>query len=417
MSSENTTSRPHRALLWFSFPVVAVVAVTAFTIGTSRMKSAAPVVDRSALEIETVRRGQLVRHVSGLGVLVPEETRWLAAETDAHVDQVFLRAGARVQPGSILLEMSNPDLERQVRDAELATKKVEAELANLRVQLEAQLLNEHATEAQLESDLTEAKLQAERDEALQKEGIGSKMTAKISKARADSLATRLQLEEEKLAIAEEARQAQLRAKQAEVAQVQALYELKLHEKESLVVRAGVAGILDEISVDAGQRINAGTNLARVTSSERLVARIHVPESQAADVRVHQHAALQIEDRRFSGQVIHVDPAVQNGAISVDIKADGGQTGGAHSGVSVDGKIETERVANVVYLPQELQARADASMPIFKISDDGAEARRITVQLGRVSEDGTEIVNGLAPGDRVIISDMSTWKRYDQVRLQ
>lgn len=415
MSSE--TSRSHRALLWFSFPVVAVVAVAAFTFGTSRMKSAAPVVDRSALQIETVRRGPLVRHVSGLGVLVPEETRWLAAETDAHVDQVFLRAGARVQPGSILLQMSNPNLERQVRDAELATKKVEAELANLRVQLEAQFLNEHAVEAQLESDLTEAKLEAERDEALQKEGIGSKMTAKISKARADSLSTRLQLEKEKLAIAEEARQAQLRAKQAEVAQVQALYELKLHEKESLVVRAGVSGILDEISVDAGQRINAGANLARVTSSERFVARIHVPESRAADVRIHQHALLQMQDRRFSGQVIHVDPAVENGAISVDIKADGGQTAGAHSGVSVDGTIETEHVANVVYLPEELQARADASMPMFKISDAGTEARRITVQLGRVSEDGTEIVNGLAPGDRVIISDMSTWNRYDQVRLQ
>jgi len=417
MPSDNSTSRTQRALLWFSFPVVAIVAVGAFTIGTSRMKSAAPVVDRSALQIETVRRGPLVRHVSGLGVLVPEETRWLAAETDAHVDQVFLRAGVRVQPGSILLQMSNPDLERQVRDAELATKKVEAELANLRVQLQAQLLNEHALEAQLQSDLTEAKLQAERDEALQKEGIGSKMTAKITRARADSLATRLQLEKEKLAIAEEARQAQLAAKQAEVAQVQALYELKSHQKESLIVRAGISGILDEVSVDAGRQISAGANLARVTSSERLVARIHVPESQAADVHVHQRAALQIQDRKFAGQVIHVDPAVQNGAVSVDIKADGSQTAGAHSGVSVDGRIETERVASAIYLPQELQAHAGATMPMFKISDDGTEARRVNVQLGRVSEDVTEIVSGLAPGDRVIISDMSTWNRYDQVRLQ
>ncbi len=225
------------------------------------MKSAAPVVDRLALRIETVRRGPLVRHVSGLGTLVPEETRWLAAETDGHVDQVFFRAGARVKPESILLKLSNPDLERQVRDAELATKKVEAELANLRVQLQVQLLNEHAMEAQLKADATEAKLQAERDEALQHEGIGSAMNAKISRARTDSLATRLQLEKEKLAIAEEARQAQLAAKQAEVAQVQALCELKTLQKESLVVRAGIFGILDEISVDAGQRITGGTNLA------------------------------------------------------------------------------------------------------------------------------------------------------------
>lgn len=417
MTSEKVSGPSRRALLWFSFPVVVIVAVAAFTIGTSRLKSAAPVVDRSVLQIETVRRGPLVRHVSGLGVFVPEETRWIAAETSAHVDQVLLRAGAKVKPESVLLQMSNPDLERQVLDAELATKKVEAELANLRVQLQAQLLNEHSTEAQLQADLTEANLQAERDESLQKEGIGSKMTAKISKARADSLATRLQLEKEKLAIAEEARQAQLAAKQAEVAQVQALYDLKLHQKESLVVRAGISGILDEVSVDAGQQINAGANLARVTSSERLVARIHVPESQAGDVRIRQRAALQMQDRKFAGQVIHVDPAVQNGAISVDIKADGGQTSGAHSGVSVDGTIETDHVPNAIYLPQELQARADAAMPMFKVSDDGTEARRVTVQLGRVSEDGTEILSGLAPGDRVIVSDMSTWKRYDQVRLQ
>lgn len=414
MSSEKTAQR---SLFWFSLPIVALVALAAFTFGASRMKSAAPIVDRAALKIETVRRGPLVHHVSGLGTLVPEETRWLAAETDGHVDQVFLRAGTRVKPDSILMQLSNPDLERQVRDAELATKKVEAELANLRVQLQAQLLNEHSLEAQLQSDLTEAKLEAERDEALEKEGIGSAINAKISRARADSISTRMQLEKEKLAIAEEARQAQLAAKQAEVAQVQALYELKTHQKESLLVHAGIAGVLDEVSVDAGQQISAGANLARVTSSERLVARIHIPESQAAEVRVHQRAQLQMQDWKLAGQVTHIDPAVQNGSISVDIRADGGRMAGAPSGATVDGTIETERVPSTVYLPQELQVKGDAQLPLFRISENGTEATRVNVQLGRVSEDGTEIVGGLAPGDHVIVSDMSTWNRYDQVKLQ
>src|SRR5579859_274558 len=400
MTAEITQPPSRKALLWVSFPAVILVAVVAFTIGTSRMKSAAPIVDRSALKVETVRRGPLVHHVSGLGTLVPEETRWLAAETEAHVDQVFVHVGSRVTPDLILMQLSNPDLERQVRDAELATKKVEAELANLRVQLQVQLLNEHSLEAQLQSDLTEAKLQAERDEALQKEGIGSAMNAKISRARAESLATRVQLEKEKLAIADEARQAQLAAKQAEVAQVQALYELKMHQKESLLVRAGISGVLDEISVDAGQEISAGANLARVTSSERLLARIHIPESQAAELRVHQRAALQIQDRKFSGQVVRIDQAVENGEVNVDIKADGGQTAGARSGASVDGTIETDRIANAIYLPQELQAHPDGSLAMFKISQDGTEAKRVAVQLGRVSEDGTEIAGGLTPGDRV-----------------
>jgi HlyD family secretion protein len=406
-----------RALLWTTLPVAILVIAGAITIGTSRLKSAPPIVDRSVLQIETVRRGPLVHHVAGLGTLVPEETRWLAAATDAHVDQVFLRVGAQVKPDSILVQLSNPDLDRQLTDAELSTKKVEAELANLRVQLQVQLLNEHAIEAQLQSDATEAKLAAERDEALLQQGVGAAMNAKISRARADSLATRMQLEKEKLAIAEEARQAQLAAKQAEVAQIQALYELKIHQKESLLVRAGISGILDEISVDAGQQISSGANLARVTCPDRFFARLHIPESQAGEVQPRQHASIQVQDRKIAGRVARVDPNVQNGTVSVDVKVEGAQPVGAHSDLSIDGTIETQTVPSAIYLPRELETRADSTLLLFRVSTDGTEARRVTVQLGRVSLDGVEIVAGLDPGDRVIVSDMSTWNRYDQVRLQ
>lgn len=416
-----TTSTPvrpsRRAIVWLSFPIVGLVAFGAFTFGAGRMKSASPVVDRTAIQVETVRRGPLVRHIEGLGVLVPEETRWLASATPAKVDQIFLRPGAKVKPESVILQLSNPDLDRQLTDSELATKKVEAELANLRVQLQAQLLNERALEAQLQSDATEASLQAERDRLLLAQGLGASMNAKISKARADSLATRLQIEKEKLAIAEEARQSQLAAKQAEVAQVQALYELKMQQKDALLVRAGIAGILEEVSVDAGQQIGAGANLARVTSSEKLMARIHIPESQAGSIQLRQRAVINIQDKKVPGQVMRIDPGVQNGSVNVDVKVDGAQPAGARTELTVDGSIEVERVPNAVYLPKELQVRSGASLPMFKLSDDGQLASRVNVQVGRVSVDGAEIVSGIEPGDRVIVSDMSSWNRYDQVRLR
>jgi len=409
--------RAKSRLLWLSLPVLVLVAAFAFTFGTSRLKSATPVVDRSALLIETVQRGSLVRHVRGAGELIPEDTRWLAAATDAHVDQIFLRAGARVQPDTVIMQLSNPDLDRQCKDAELSTKKAEAELANLRVQLQEQLLNEHALEAQLESDATEARLQAERDEALFRQGIGSSMNAKISRSRADSLATRLKIEKEKLAIAEEARQSQLAAKQAEVAQVQALYELRTHQKEALLVRAGISGILEEVSVGLGQQISAGTNLARVTSSERLMARIRIPEPEARDVQVRQKAQIAVQDKTVAGYVARVERAAQNGSVDVDVKVDSAQPSSVRPQQAVDGSIEVGRILNAVYLPPDIRVQSGANISLFKVSADGTQADRVNVHLGRVSPDGVEIVGGLVPGDRVIVSDMSTWKRYDHLRLQ
>lgn len=407
----------HRhTILWITLPVAAVVAIVAITVGSSRLKSATPIVDRSAIKIEIVKRGPLVQHVQGLGVLVPEETRWIAAATDAKVEQVLARPGSRVTPETALLLLSNPSVERQLTDAELATKKSEAELANLRIQLQAQLLNEHAMEAQLQADSTEAKLQADRDEALLKQGVGTAMSAKISRARADSFAIRVQLEKEKLAIAEEARQAQLSAKQAEVAQVHALLDLRTQQKEALQVRAGISGVLQSLAVTAGQQVGAGTNLACITSSDRLMARIHVPASQAEEIAVHQKATIGLKDKQVMARVARVEPLIENGSVIVELKVDGPQPAGVKPDLNVDGTIEIGR-ANATYLPEPLQVHADAPVQVFKVSDDGMEATRVTVSVGRVSADGSEIVAGLQPGDRVIVSDMSTWNRYDHVRLQ
>ena len=312
------------------YAVVVLVGAVVVTMGVSRLKSASPMVDRSAIQIVTVRRGPVTRKVQGLGVLVPEEVRWLAAATEGHVEQVMLRAGARVKPNTVILQLSNPDLDHQLVDGELATKKSEAELANLRVQLESQLLNEKALEAQLQSEATESRLQAERDEALLKMQLGTAMNAKISRARAESMTTRLQLEKERLTIADEAGRAQLAAKQAEVAQVRALYALKMQQKEALQVHAGIAGVLEEVTVDAGQQVAPGTNLAKIRSSARLMARLHVPEWQSRDLQLNPKAQIELQDRPYSGHVARIDPSVQNGAVDVDVKVDGAPPSGVRT---------------------------------------------------------------------------------------
>jgi HlyD family secretion protein len=406
-----------KTILWISFPAVALVAFAAGTFGVLRLRSATPVLDRAGIQVDTVQRGPMTVRVQGLGVLVPEETRWLAAATDAHVDEIFLHAGAHVRKDSVLMQLSNPDLDRQVVDAELATKKAEAELANLRVQLQEQLLNERATEAQLEAEATQAKLEAERDESLLHLQIGSAMNAKISRARAESLATRLQIEKERLAIAEEARQAQLAAKQAEVAQVQALYALKQQQKDALNVRAGIAGVLEEVSVDPGQQVARGTNLARVTGSARLMARLHVPESRAKDLQLGQRASIEVQDRAYPGHVSRIDPGVQNGSVNVDVKFDEAQPAGARSDLTVSGTVDIERVPSAVILKRPLQVHPDERISLYRVAPGGAEAERVDVQIGRVSTDSVEIRSGLEPGDNVIVSDMSAWNKYGTLRLK
>jgi HlyD family secretion protein len=404
-------------LLRWLLPVLVLGACMAISFGVLHLRSASPSVDKSSLQFVTVEAGPMICRVEGLGTLVPEDVRWLTAGTDGHVDQILLRPGAHVKPDTIILQLSNPNLDRQITDAELAMKKSEAELANLRVQLQAQLLNEKAIEAQLESDGTQAGLEAERDEALLKAQLGTSMNAKISRARADSLATRLQIEREKLGIAEEARQAQLTAKQAEVAQMQALYSLRTQQKDSLLVRAGMNGVLEEVEIGNGQQIGPGTILARVANPSRLMARVHVPEAQASSVEVNQSAGIILQDHSYAAKVVHVDPNVQNGTVSIDLKFSGAQPREALSDLSASGSIDVERIPQTTFVKWPLQTRAGAPLSLFKLSDDGKQASRVEVQLGRISADRVQIADGLQPGDHIIVSDMSPWSCYDHLQLK
>ncbi len=408
-------SRP--LFLRLVLPVSVLGVCMAISFGVLRLRSASPTLDKTSLQLVTVESGPMICRVDGLGTLVPEDVRWLSAGTDGRVDQIFMLPGAHVKPDTVILALSNPDLDRQITDAELAMKKSEAELANLRVQLQAQLLNEKALEAQLESDATQAKLESERDDALLKAQLGTVMNAKISRAKADSLATRLQIERERLGISAEARQAQLTAKQAEVAQMQALYSLRVQQKEALMVRAGMTGILEEISIGIGQQVGPGTILARVANSARLMARIHIPEGQASSIEVNQLASVTLQDHSYPAKVFHIDPNVQNGTVTVDLKFTGPQPREARTDLSASGSVNVETIPVTTFVKWPLQSHAGAPVSVFKVADDGKQASRVEVVLGRSSDDRVQIAQGLLPGDRIIVSDMSSWHRYDHLQIK
>ena len=403
--------------LRWTLPVLLLGACLAISFGVLRLRSASPTVDKNSLQMVAAESGPMICRVEGLGNLVPEDERWLTAGTEGRVDQVLLRPGARVRPDTVILQLSNADLDRLITDAELAMKKSEAELANLRVQLQVQLLNEKALEAQLESDVTQAKLESDRDDALFKNQLGTSMNAKISRAKADSLATRLQIEKEKLGISEEARQAQLTAKQAEVAQMQALYALRTQQKEALFVRAGMDGVVEEVSVGNGQQVGPGTILARVANSARLMARVQVPEAQASSIEISQPASVTLQDHAYAARVVRMDPNVQNGTVSIDLKFVGPQPREARSDLSASGSIEVEKIPLTTFVKWPLQAKAGGPLALYRVSDDGKLAQRVEVILGRVSSDRVQIAQGLQPGDHVIVSDMSSWHRYDQLQLK
>jgi HlyD family secretion protein len=398
-------------------PVFVLGACMAISFGVLHLRSASPTVDKTSLQFATVESGPMICRVDGLGTLVPEDVRWLSAGTDGRVDQILLLPGAHVKSDTVILQLSNPDLDRQIIDAELAMKKSEAELANLRVQLQTQLLTEKALEAQLESDATQAKLEAERDEALLNAQLGTVMNAKISRAKADSLATRLQIERERVGISAEARQAQLTAKQAEVSQMQALYSLRTQQKESLQVRAGMTGILEEISIGIGQQVGPGTILARVANSARLMARIHIPEAQASTIEMNQPASVTLQDHTYAAKVVHIDPNVQNGTVNVDLKFIGPQPREARTDLSAGGSIDVDKISLTTFVKWPLQAHTGTPLSLFKLSDDGNQASRVEVVLGRSSDDSVQIAQGLQPGDRIIVSDMSSWHHYQRLQLR
>lgn len=396
---------------------LAVVALVLVTVGINSLEPAARQVDRATVWVDTVKRGEMLRSVRGNGTLVPEEIRWIAAETDGRVERIVVQPGAVVEPDTVILELSNPELEQTVADAELALRAAEAEYADLQVRLQSQMLDQRANLASVEADHKAAILQAEADRELAEAGLISDLTRRRSDLDAEQLTVRADIEVQRLTKTAESIEAQLAARRAQLAQQQALYELRRRQLDDLAVTAGIPGVLQVVPVEVGQRVTPGVNLARVARPDHLKAELRVAETQARDVQVGQKAVIDTRNGVVDGRVSRIDPAVQQGTVTVDVILEGELPRGARPDLSVDGTIEIERLEDVLYVGRPTYGQPNSTVGLFKLTEDGSTAVRVPVQLGRSSVNTIEIVSGLEEGDRVILSDSSQWDDADRISLQ
>ncbi|HEY7790182.1 MAG TPA: HlyD family efflux transporter periplasmic adaptor subunit [Vicinamibacterales bacterium] len=394
-----------------------LVAVAVITLGLSRLKPAAPTVDRATVWIDTVKSGSMLREVRGLGTLVPEDIRWIPATTEGQVEQILIYPGTPVTPDSVILVLSNPQLQQEAQDAELQLKAAEADRASLEAKLASDLLTQRSTVAQVQSDYTQAAMQAKVNEELSKQQLQSDLITKQSEVKADQLKTQLALAQSQIAGAADANKAQLAAQQAKVEQARAAYQLKASQVDQLKVRAGVAGVLQAVPVEVGQRVNNTTNLARVVDPTKLKAQLKIAETQAKDIQLGQQASIDTRNGVVDGVVSRIDPAVVDGTVTVDVRMRGPLPKGARPDLSVDGTIELERLANVLYVGRPAFGQENSTVGLFKLTDGGEDAERVQVKLGKSSVNTVEILGGLKNGDQVILSDMSAWDAVDRIRLK
>jgi len=398
------------------YGAIAVLAVAAITLGLSKLKPAAPGVERGTVLIDVVKRGPMVRDVRGQGTLVPEDIRWIPATTQGRVERIRLRPGTQVTANSIILDLTNPQLEQEFHETELKLNGAQASLANLRVQSRNEALSQEAATANIEADYKKATLQVEANEQLAKKGLVPDMTLKQSKLDAEQLSARYAIAKKQLASYEESIAARLNVQQSEVEQARAAVRLKRQQVDDLHVRAGFTGVLQVVPVEVGQQVAPGANLARVADPSRLKAELKVPETQAKDIQPGQTASIDTRIGIVAGKVVRMDPSVQNGTVTVDVVMTEAMPKGARPDLSVDGTIELERLADVLYVGRPAFGQDHSAVGLFKVQPDGT-ATRVKVTLGAMSVNAAEIRGGLNIGDQVILSDMSNWDAFDRIRLQ
>jgi HlyD family secretion protein len=398
---------------------IAAVVVVLATIGVSRLRPAAPSVERGTVWTDTVKRGSMLRQVRGLGSLIPsqESVRQIPAETEATVVRIRILPGSQVKADSILLEMSNPQTEQAAVDAELQLKAAEAEYQSQRVTLESNLMNEKAGAATVNADYSQAQRQADTDKALYDLGVISGLAYKASKGKSDELTTRNDLETQRLVIGQKAIESQLAEQQAKVEQMRTLAALKRKQLDALQVRAGIDGVLVDLPLQVGQHVQPGAMLAKVVQPNHLMAELKIAETQARDVQFGEPASIDTHNGIINGTVMRVDPAVQNGTVTVDVKLTSELPKGARPDLSVDGTIDLERLDNVLYVGRPAFGQENSTISLFKLDADGKEATRVPVKVGRESVNSVQVFEGLREGDTVILSDMSRWDKTDRIRFE
>ena len=420
VSSGMDIARPHiakqkrrRRILFASGGALALIVIT---VALSHLKPAVPSVDRSTVWIDTVKRGPMVREVRGLGTLVPEEIRWIPANTEGRVEKIVVRPGTQVKGDTVILELSSPELEQAAHDAESKLKAAEAEFTTLQAKLQRDLLDQESTTARVHSELEQARMESETNEQLKKNGLVAELQYKTAQVKAAELANRDAIEQKRLNFARDSIEPQLASKQAEVDQVKAAAQLKLDQVKALHVKAGMNGVLQQLPVDVGQRVKIGDNLARVADPTKLKAEIKIAETQAKDIQIGEKATIDTRNGVAAGHVTRVDPAVEQGTVKVDAQIGGELPRGARPDLTIDGTIELERLDDVIYVGRPAFGQENNTVGIFKLVSGSSEAVRTPVKLGRSSVNSIEIVNGLQPGDQVILSDTSAWDAHERIRL-
>ena len=400
-----------------AYAVAAATVTVLITVGVSRLEPAAPRVDRDTIYLDTVQRGPMVRQVRGTGTLVPERIRWIPAATDGAVERIVIRPGAQVAPDTVIVELSNPELEQTALEARLNLEAAEARYGNRQVEVERDILNQRATLATIEAQLKTARLQADADEQLFTQGLVSSLELQKSQAAVQEYDTRFRIEQERLQMATDTVEAQLAVERSEVDRLRTLYELRRRQVEDLRVRAGMPGVLQQVPLEEGQRVTTGTNLARVGDPTVLKAELRIAETQAKDVQIGQTAEVDTRNGVIPGHVTRIDPAVENGTVTVDVALDGALPRGARPDLTVDGTIELERMDDVLFVGRPVFGQEESVVSLFRMEADGAHAGRTRVGLGRASVNTIEVLEGLRPGDRVVLSDMSAWDQFDRVRIE